>query len=288
MNIMILDKKDITVSTDSSLIYAIDKKLPYRLIDTIIILSSVNTTTSDLINISSNGISIILLSNNYRKCALIVSSKSKNSEMKLLQYKSASNDSIDTAKWILFQKIKAHIVHLREHNIEIDLQEWQKKIDDTDTLDALLGVEGSFSKIYFGHYFSLFPKQLHKAKRSKRPPMDPLNATMSFFYTLFYNLITVRLISFGFEPGIGYLHRPFRDHNALASDILEVFRARINAHIYRIFVDEKLIDVSDFTKKGGVYLKYTGRKKIWQSFRDLYDSCESDIDRVISELRGRL
>jgi CRISPR-associated protein Cas1 len=110
---------------------------------------------------------------------------------------------------------------------------------------------------------------------------------MSFFYMLVYNLITIRLLSFGFEPSIGFLHQPFRSHNALSSDFMELFRADINAFVFRIF-DEKIIENSDFTKKNGVYLRYEGRKKIWGEFKMFTQMLEPKIDSEIANIRSML
>jgi CRISPR-associated protein Cas1 len=102
-----------------------------------------------------------------------------------------------------------------------------------------------------------------------------------------YNLITVRLLSFGFEPSIGFLHQPFRSHNALASDFMELFRADVNAFVFRLF-DEKLLESSDFSKKNGVFLKYDARKKIWGEFKSFNQGIEKKLDVEIANLRAML
>jgi CRISPR-associated protein Cas1 len=104
---------------------------------------------------------------------------------------------------------------------------------------------------------------------------------------MIYNLITVRLLSYGFEPSIGFLHKPFRSHNALASDIMELFRAEINEFIFGLF-DRKLLSSSDFTKKDGVYLKYSSRRNIWVEFQEFIQRLEPNIDREIANIRRYL
>jgi len=102
-----------------------------------------------------------------------------------------------------------------------------------------------------------------------------------------YNLITVRLLSFGFEPSIGFMHQPFRSHNALASDFMELFRADINAFVFRLF-DEKKVTSSDFTKKNGVYLKYDARRKIWGYFKSFNQKLQKELDKEIAILRDMI
>ncbi len=287
MNIIIIDKKDTTIKTDNQTLVVDSQKIPFRLIDTLLIVGTTALKTSDITKITEQDINILLLSYNYTSNAIITSSSTKSAQLKLAQYKAASTTPIRIAREILSQKILSHVNHLKAHDILIETDEIMQKIANANDLDTLLGIEGSFSKRYFGHYFSLFPKVLHKGKRSKRPPLDPLNALLSWYYTLLYNIIAIRLIAYGFEPSIGFLHRPFRSHHALASDILEIVRADINAFVEDIFL-QKLVVQSDFTKKGGVYLKYEGRKKLWKPFRAFLQTIEPKIDQFIADLRGML
>jgi CRISPR-associated protein Cas1 len=110
---------------------------------------------------------------------------------------------------------------------------------------------------------------------------------MSFVYMMSYHLITVRLLSYGFEPSIGFLHKPFRTHNALSSDLIELFRADINEFVFGLF-DTKLLKSSDFSKKNGVYLKYTSRKKIWSEYKSFIELLEPSIDKEIANIRRYL
>jgi CRISPR-associated protein Cas1 len=284
MNLIIVDKKDIQLKTDNASLIIDGQKIPYRLIDTLLLVGKQQLYTSDLTKLSNAQIHIIMISYNYKESAIITSTNNKVSELKQKQYQASP---LPIAKEILKKKIQTHIIHLKQHEIILKPDSYHDSIDKADNLEILLGIEGSFSKLYFGHYFSFFPKSLHKGKRSKRPPLDPLNALLSLYYTLFYNIIAIRLMAYGFETGIGFLHRPFRSHHALASDLLEIFRADINAFIYDIFA-QKIVTKSDFTLKGGVYLKHEGRKKLWNRFKDFSHLIQPKIDHEISQLRQML
>jgi CRISPR-associated protein Cas1 len=287
MNIIIIDKRDTTIKTANKTIIIDDKKVPFHLIDTLLIVGKVSLNTADITTITDNGVKIILLSYNFSKSSIINTSSSKLAELKLSQYKAITTNGVNIAKFILKAKINSHISQLKKHDIKVEIDTIFDKIDTANSLDTLLGIEGSFSKLYFGHYFSLFPKTLHKSKRSKKPPLDPLNALLSWNYMLFYNIIAVRLMGYGFEVGLGFLHRPFRDHMALSSDILELFRADINEFVYEIFT-KKIVTTSDFSKKGGVYLRYDGRKKLYKPFREFQNKLDPKIDSAITELRREL
>ncbi len=287
MKLVIVDKKRTPLKTDNKTLLVEDRRIPFHLIDTLLVVGDHDVATTDIIALSEAGIATLLLSSSFARRALIVSASAKSSELKLAQYRIASTVPIKIARWILIRKIVTHTAQLKEHDIALDPAPYRERIEKAENLDALLGIEGSFSRRYFDRFFALFPKSLHKGKRSKRPPLDPVNALMSWQYTLFYHLIAVRLIGYGFEPAIGYLHRPFRDHFALASDLLEIFRADINDFVYEIFT-QKVVERSDFSKRGGVYLRYEGRKKLYPRFREFQERMQPRIDTAISDLRGML
>ena len=285
MNIIYIDQKNTTVTTKENKLLINTQKIPFKLIDIIVLSGNYSLETKDILNITQNSISLLFITNNLKKSAVVNSTNAKNSELKLKQYR-ASTNPLKVAKYILKNKIVTHNSHLKSLNLKSNLS-YINKIENANSLDELLGIEGSFSRYYFYQYFNLFPKKICKGKRSKQPPLDPLNAMLSFSYTLFYNFIAIRLITFGFEPSIGFLHRPFREHYALSSDILEIYRASINGFTKELF-DSKTLTINDFTKQKGVYLKYTSRKKFWSNFNTFYQTQQSKIDNTISEIRSIL
>jgi len=286
MNIIYIDKKEAAISIKNKQLLINTQKIPFKLIDTIVLGGNYTLTTKDILTLTNSSISLLLLNNNPNKSAVIYPAGAKNSELKLKQFQKASTNPLEIAKYILNEKIKTHNLHLQKEALRTN-NSFYEKIKKASSLDELLGIEGSFSKFYFQEYFSLFPKNICKGKRTKRPPLDALNAILSFSYTLFYNLIAITLLRFGFEPAIGFLHRPFREHFALSSDILEIFRASINAFAKELFAS-KTFTINDFTKKDGVYLKYSSRKKFWSEFNSFYHSLESQIDNQITTIRSML
>jgi len=68
---------------------------------------------------------------------------------------------------------------------------------------------------------------------------------------------------------------------------MELFRADVNAFVFRLF-DEKLLDGSDFSRKSGVFLKYDARKKVWSEFKTFMQSIEPKLDQEIANVRSLL
>ena len=286
MKLLIIDKQA-KIELKQSTLRVDLQKIPLHLIETIIIIGSHNLDSKLLINLSSQGIIVMLLYKNFSKSSIIYPIKSKNAELKMQQYKAITNKqtSLNIAKYIVKNKILSHIKQLKKHNINIEYD--YSILDKTNNLQEILGIEGSFAKKYFEYYFSLLPKNLHSGKRTKQPPKDPVNALLSLYYTMFYNIITIRVIGFGFEPTLGFLHQPFRSHNALSSDIIELIRADINEFVYKLFKN-KTVTTQDFTKKNGVFLKYDSRKKLWKEFQTFQNNISPKIDSIIADIRSML
>ena len=285
MKTLIIDTKDTTLKIKENTLHINGRRIPFNLIENILIFSNLTLTTKDINKIANQNISIILV--DYKlNTTLITPSKPKNSQFKLLQYKAYYKNRLNIAKFILTQKINSHLEHLKSLNILLNT-DILNKIDNANSLEELLGIEGSFSKLYFDNFFANAPKLWHNNKRTKRPPQDPLNALLSFGYTLFYNHLTIRLITAGFEPYIGFLHSPFRDHNALSSDILEAFRADINDFFLNI-IKNKELTLQDFTKNKGVYLRYEGRKKLYEKWQQFLEDKNTKLSQLLFQLKEKI
>ena len=115
------------------------------------------------------------------------------------------------------------------------------------SLDQVRGVEGNAARIYF----SAFREQLDPAwgftGRNRQPPRDPVNALLSYGYTLlFYNLYSL-IRARGLNPQVGYLHPLRMGHPALVSDLLEEFRALVvDAIVWNLVLNRRL-SPDDFT-----------------------------------------
>ena len=287
MKLLVIDKKAQRLEIKGALLYSNERKIPLRLIDTLIVArSDAIVSAKTLLKLGEANI-FTLFTDDRQRVVLAHSHRSHNAELKLSQYRAALSP-LPLAKTILATKIRLHAKQLRIHDVILAYEDLIAQIDGAETTETLLGIEGAFSRRYFGYYFSLLPKTLHGGKRSKQPPKDPVNAMLSYYYTLFYHLIAIRLYGYGFEPAIGFLHKPFRAHFALASDMMEFCRAEINEEVYRLF-HEKVLSKSDFSKRGeGVYLRYEARTALWKYFRKFYASQETQIDKQIATIRRML
>ncbi len=283
MKIVIVDKPEVKLEVQKSQLYVDARGVPLRLMEMLVLGHDVKLSSKLVLKLAKEGIAIMYISKNNENIALTLPQFSKNSEIKMAQY-AALNQRLGMAKYFVDEKIIRHIKHLKSVGVETDEKVWKEKIQGTDSIEKLLGIEGNFSKVYFQHYFALFSPALHKGKRSKRPALDPVNAMLSYVYSIVYNLLTTKLYMAGFEPSISYLHTPYRSHYALSSDFMELFRADINEKVLEWFNDGLLL-ADDFKMKNGVYLTYESRKKIWPEIKSLMHYVSTESDKEISLIR---
>ena len=286
MNRVFIDKnssivlRNLVIEIDGSI------KIPLRAIDFLIVSAKVDISLKDIATIAKNDTAILVVTTKPKEFIHIQKNYIKNGNLKFLQYQ-ALDKRLGIAKFIVQQKI--HNAYKVLHSLELDFEKEAFLVDlqKIGSIQELLGFEGVVAKRYFALYFSLFPKVWAKGKRTKHPPRDPANALLSYIYTIYYYEIATWLNYYGFEPTIGYLHTPFRSHMALASDILELFRADIDLFVARLILDKK-ISLQDFSKKDGIYLTQNGRKKLWQDLKIFMEQKEWRLKKSIAKIKSMI
>lgn len=138
--------------------------------------------------------------------------------------------------------------------------------------DMLRGIEGSAAKAYF----SVFPQLILRnaqdfpfSGRSRRPPLDPVNAMLSFAYSLLGNDCAAALESVGLDAYVGFLHRDRPGRTSLALDLVEELRPCFADRFVLSLVNNRILTASDFlaTDSGAVLLTDAGRKKFLQTWQ---------------------
>ncbi len=112
------------------------------------------------------------------------------------------------------------------------LRELERRCLDAGTLEGLRGLEGSGAAVFFEALRDSLPPGWRFPGRRKRPPTDPVNAMLSFGYTLLYNHVATALAVAGLNPRIGLYHRPRGTFLPLAADLQEEFRYLVDALVW--------------------------------------------------------
>ena len=141
-----------------------------------------------------------------------------------------------------------------------------KASSETD-LEKLRGIEGDASRVYFSVFNDLIVSQkadFSFSNRNRRPPMDRVNALLSFCYTLLYHDIRSALETTGLDPAVGFLHRDRPGRMSLALDIMEEFRPFFVDRLVLSLINLKQIDEKDFSITGVGSVRFTdaGMKKV--------------------------
>ncbi len=143
-----------------------------------------------------------------------------------------------------------------------------RRISEADRIEKLLGFEGVGAKYYFsGLGKCISNPDFEFTTRSRRPPADPVNAMLSFGYQVLWNHLLSIVELQGLDPYYGCLHQPSDKHPALASDLIEEFRAPIVDSLVLMMINQHSIDPNDFVfRNGGCYLNLSGSKKYLKAF----------------------
>ncbi len=156
------------------------------------------------------------------------------------------------SKEIVSAKIHNRYVVLRRNSInEERLKYIESQVLNATNLDQLRGFEGNADKIYFRHFGKLVEPFAFE-KRVYHPPDSPINALLSFGFTLLHNRIASALRDKGYDPRIGFFHQPRGRHFALASDLMEELRHIVDRVVLAL-VHRREIKPDDFkqSRKGG-------------------------------------
>ncbi len=149
------------------------------------------------------------------------------------------------------------------------LDDLRHKAERATSAETLLGLEGMAAKTYFSGFFALLNGRhdFDVNARNRRPPKDPVNAVLSFVYSLLVKELTVVLQSVGFDPMLGFFHRPRYGRPSLALDVAEEYRPLIGDSVTLMAFNNGEVDHSSFLERAGaVTLTESGRKSIIAAF----------------------
>jgi len=143
-------------------------------------------------------------------------------------------------------------------------------LPDAEDLDTVRGIEGQASKRHFENIRRCLTVDLGFESRSRRPPLSPFNALLSFAYGLSRVRVEHALDGVGLDPQVGYLHSIRPGRPALALDLLEEFRPLLDRFAVTL-ANRRQIDRSGFDVQegGSVTLNERGRRKVletWSAF----------------------
>ena len=162
-----------------------------------------------------------------------------------------------------------------------DMNDRLARVSNAVGPQELLGLEGNLAACYFRHFADMlkprdFDAQFDFATRNRRPPRDPVNAMLSFGYSLLTKEFTVALLAEGLDPWWGLYHQPRHGRPALALDLMEPFRPLIVDSAVITAINTGMVREVDFTRSAnGCMLKPAGRKGLIRAY-------EARLDQIVT------
>ena len=237
---------------------------------------------------AERGISLAFCTPRGRFLARIAGSTSGNVLLRRAQYRTADelSASCRIARSMIFGKVYNARWSIertrRDHGLRLDsasltasashLKELLPQIAAAASLEHLRGLEGAGATLYFGQFDQLIlgEKPLFSYQsRSRRPPRDPVNALLSFVYSLLSHDCASALESVGLDSYVGFLHRDRPGRASLALDLMEELRPCMADRFVLTLINNRMVGRQDFDflENGAVFLSDSGRRSVlkrWQ------------------------
>jgi len=238
---------------------------------------------------ASRNISLCFLSASGRFMARVIGETKGNVTLRKQQYilsdsevesnKIARNfitGKIYNARWILERAT-------RDYPLRLDVEKLKRTsgmlknsimmVSESENLEHLRGIEGEAASVYFAVFDDLILQQKDDFSfqiRNRRPPLDNVNALLSFVYTLLASTCASALEAVGLDPYVGFLHRDRPGRASLALDLMEELRAVLADRFVLTLINKKVVLGVGFTKKenGAVTMDDDTKREVlkaWQT-----------------------
>ena len=252
-------------------------RVPLIKVDQVVVLGEITLTASALHMLLEQRIAIHFLSERGKSYGSLIPDPTKNALLHMAQYRVHSDlaQRFPIARTLIDGKLANMRTTLLRYNRKLEnttieaaieqLRQTRRQLgllippaiaapdDRMNGLGALLGLEGSGSSAYFGVFAPLLRGAWPFPGRVRRPPTDPVNALLSFGYTVLTNQVVSLICTVGLNPYIGMLHQPGYGKPALALDIVEEFRPLIVDSVVISMLNNRMLKESDFTVELGAY-----------------------------------
>ena len=238
---------------------------------------------------ANRGIGVALCSPRGRFLARVCGEINGNVLLRRTQYRAADDEaeSCRIARCMIFGKLYNSRWSIertkRDHGMRVDgealsnasvqIKKLLPKVLDETSPDGLRGLEGNGANTYFGvlNQLILNDKGVFSFNgRSRRPPLDPVNAMLSFAYSILAHDCASALEASGLDPYVGFLHRDRPGRMSLALDLMEELRPCMADRFVLTLINNRVMEENDFIRQesGAVLLNDDGRRKFFKYWQD--------------------
>ena len=261
-------------------------RVPVHLLGGIVCFGSIGLTPALMGHCAERGVCISLMTRYGRFLARVEGPVSGNVLLRRSQYRAADDarNTTTTVRNLLTGKLlnQRTVVRraLRDHGRNMKpaararLETCERRLSSTvrrttqsQTTATLRGIEGEAARAYYKVFSDLVLRKQPAftfTHRTRRPPLDPVNALLSFLYTLLVHDCRSALETVGLDPAVGFLHRDRPGRPSLALDLMEELRPVLADRLVLSLINRGQISADDFTTavSGAVSLREDARKTV--------------------------
>ncbi|GFI45956.1 CRISPR-associated endonuclease Cas1 1 [Lachnospiraceae bacterium] len=263
-------------------------RVPIHNIEAIVTFNYVGVSPALMRKCGERGVNISFFQGD-RFCAQVIGQENGNVILRKTQYRFSEKEDecLAISRNMILGKVhnQRYVVERarRDHAMRLDCEklcnasELLKQsivyIKNCKNLEELRGYEGEAASVYFRVFDELIlqnKKDFTFNGRNKRPPLDNVNALLSFVYSLLTTECTGAAYSVGLDPYVGFLHRDRPGRQSLALDIMEEFRAPIADRFVLTLINKQEVNAKGFTKveNGAVIMNDEMRKRVIQKWQE--------------------
>lgn len=294
LNTLFVNQPDVYLSLDGDNIVLLKDqetlgRLPLHNLESIVAFGYTGASPALMGYCAERNIAITFMTMNGRFLARVIGASRGNVVLRKKQYAISENElqSARVARNFILGKIYNHKWMLermtRDYPLRVDVEQFKEAsaqlsatmdaIWECDDLERLRGLEGqaalSYNKLW-DHMILQQKEDFQFHTRSRRPPLDKVNAMLSLAYTLLAHDMTSALEGVGLDAYVGFLHRDRPGRASLALDVMEELRGVYADRFVLSLINKRLVSAGDFVHKenGAVLLTDDGRKTFlsaWQN-----------------------
>ena len=264
-------------------------KVPFQNIENIVCFNYTGASVPLMRACVERQIGICFLSPYGKFQARVVGAVHGNVLLRRLQYKIADDETfrVRFSRSLLIGKIgnSRQVLEraIRDHSLVVNVEKISKaserlkqlllEVSSACTSEELLALEATAARIYFEVFDELILQQKHDftfSGRSRRPPLDKVNALLSFLYTILANDYCSALEAVGLDPYVGFFHRDRPGRISLALDLMEELRPILVDRLVLTLINRRQIQGSGFVIKesGGVLMSPETKEIVLKSWQE--------------------
>lgn len=295
---------------DSGVDGARPARLPLGLIERVVMRAEVTLTSAVLCALTEAGVSVVMLGGRRgERVAHTIGAWHNDAAVRVAQciasvdtQRSASLTLHFVARKVARQRATVDLIAAARPDLRkacfdasATLDRCETALTDTPsgsstlTVESLRGLEGAAAAAYFPAYFAAFPPSLGARNRKRRPPPDPVNATLSLAYTLLASIAVRACWTAGLDPAVGFLHGLAHGRASMACDLMEPWRPAVDVWVWQQFQSRELRAESFGSDgSGACLLGKAGRAHFYRAFEPLGRRLERAMRRHARLIRTHL